>query len=125
MRMITVGEISRMVTNTAFSFSDTCTLNIKSVSRNEFGEEEPTYSSGSNISCGFELVGGDEAHTETIITLGTVGKFRLPIDSVISFEDRITLTKRYDKTVSYIFEVISEPVKNLDCITLNGKCISV
>ena len=117
MAILRTGEITRMINNTASSsFTDTCTLDIKSVTRNEFGEEEATYTSGSIISCGFEWLSGTEAVKGELIPTQSKGKFRLPITSVISIEDRITLINRYNQTENLIFNVVSEPLKNLDCL---------
>lgn len=122
MRKIKSAEANRMISNTAKSFPDRCTIDIKGITRNTFGEEINGFVSGSQIDCGFELEGGNTKKKELIVT-GTRGVFRLPIDSVVTIEDRLTLIKRYNKTVSYTFDVISEPIKNLDCVSVTAEYV--
>jgi len=124
MRPLSSGEINRIISHTqSGSFSDTCTIDVKSVTRDSYGAETATYTAGSQISCGFELLGGSEAPVQELVVTQTRGVFRLPITSAISIEDRITLKKRYNQSVNYVFEVVSEPVKNLDCI--RAECVLV
>lgn len=125
MRPLTSTELNRIVSHSADSFSDSCTVDTKTVTRNSFGEEVATFTSGSQIPCGFELVGGEETSIEELIFTKTKGVFRLPMDTVITIEDRITLKSRYNQTVNYTFEVVTEPVKNLDCIRVEGIFIGV
>lgn len=120
MRKLKDAEINRMIDHSAFSFSDTCTIDTKTVTRNDFGEEIATFTSGDDIYCGFELVGGKETQKGELIVTNTQAKFRLPITTTVSIEDRITLKERYNQTVSYTFEIVSEPVKNLDCIVVDA-----
>jgi len=123
MRPLSSAEIGRMVNNTASSFPDACTVDVLSTTRNSFGEEVRTFTSGSQISCGFELVGGVEDRSEGLVVTQTRAWFSLPLGTSISIKDRITLKKRYDQAVNHQFEVVSEPLKNLDCVRV--ECVFV
>ena len=123
MRPLSSPELDRMIVATTRSFPDLCTVDTLSVTRNSYGEEVSVYTPGAQISCGFELVGGAEAPKDELVVTVTRAFFSLPIDTVITLKDRITLQKRYNKTVSYQFDVVSEPVKNLDCVRV--ECVFV
>lgn len=125
MRPLSSAEISRMESTTTASFPDLCTVDILSTSRNSFGEEVRTFTSGSQISCGFELVGGVEDRTNGLIVIHTRAMFNLPLGTTISIKDRITLKRRYNQTVNLQYEVVSEPVKNLDCIRVECAFVGV
>lgn len=123
MRPLSSAEIDRMISTAASSFSDLCTVGVPSVTRNDFGEEVSTFTAGSPIPCRFELVGGSEESKGGLIVTKTRAYFSLPIDTNVSIRDCLTLTKCYGKSVNHRFEVVSEPVKNLDCIRV--ECVYV
>lgn len=125
MRKANSAEITRLIKNTESSFHDTCTIDTKSMTRNGYGEEVAVYTSGSTIACDFALSGGDENKSNDLIVTKTKGTIRLPIETVVTIVDRITLTNHFGKTVTYHFEVISEPVKNIDCLKVDVVFIGV
>jgi hypothetical protein len=120
MRAFNSVELARMQANTIQSFQDICTIDTLSVTRNPLGEELKTYTSSSDIVCGFEMVGGDEQSKNQLIITQTKAIVKLPVTQNPTIKDRITIKKINGVSITPIqFEITSEAIRAVDSIRID------
>lgn len=111
MRDFSAGELSRMRDVQESAMQDTCVVLAYSSSADAYGNPTATYTAGSAISCGLELVDPDEEQASgEVPTIDA--RLRLPMGTTIDERDRIRVTHRYGEALSsaQTFE-IEGPVK--------------
>lgn len=96
MRKINNYEVERMTSTTIESFSDTCTVHTPTITSNSLGEQSKTWSSTSNVACGFNPSNTYKTIRGEVITLDCDAILRLPLSQSISVEKEITVnSNRY------------------------------
>lgn len=89
---------------------DTCQVLVYSSADDAYNNPSPTYTPGSAISCGVELVGPDEVQESGEVPV-IDARIRLPINTTIDARDRIRVTHRYGEDVTDEDYEIEGPVQ--------------
>ena len=78
---------------------DTCTLRIRSVTVNDYGEEVETFTETPGVACGLDVTGGIAAREQrrangTIATVSATLRLSLDDGAGLTEEDAVTVTHR-------------------------------
>ena len=99
MRHFTAAELDAMRSTQAGAMMDTCTLRIKSITQDDYGEEVDTYADTPGIACGLDVTGGIAARenrrgTGDTTTISAMLRLSLDDGEGLTEEDRVTVTHR-------------------------------
>lgn len=89
-----VPNFSRMRAVQESTFFDLCTIDTSGSSVDDLGDILKTWTSGCVISCGVNFGSGKKRWGEQVVTDEKNVTVRLPIDTVITAEDRITIKSK-------------------------------
>lgn len=118
------GEVTRLQTVQDYHMHDSCKILTYSSSVDSYNIPQPTYTAGSEIYCGFEMVGTEERVGETEYP-DIDAKLRLPIGTVINSNDRVRITKRFGVAVTEIdYSVIGQPLRGSSGLVVELKKVS-
>jgi hypothetical protein len=93
------NQIERMRKIQKDSMTDTCKIGTYSETFDALGDTVHTWIDGDLISCGVNFTGGNKKYGDEVTVTNVVASIRLPLETVIASQDRITLTrtgKTYD-----------------------------
>lgn len=110
--MFTETDLANMRATQDLYMQDRCKILVYAAGTvDDYGEpSSPTYTAGSEISCGLDMRPGSERHGQSLTTITYDATLRLPIDTALKETDRITITKRYDEdTTDLTYEIASPP----------------
>ena len=99
MRAFTAAELQAMRSTQAGAMMDTCTLRVRSVTQDDYGEEVETFADRAGVPCGLDVTGGTAAQETrreagTITTIAAALRLSLTDGAGLTEEDRVTVTHR-------------------------------
>lgn len=99
MRHFTAAELAGMRSVQTGAMMDTCTLRVRSVTLDDYGEEVETFAEQAGVACGLDVTGGIAARetrrgTGDITEIGAMLRLGLDDGEGLTEEDRITVTHR-------------------------------
>jgi len=89
MRPINNAEKLRLQKAQTDSMMDVCQIGVYGESSDSYGDLIKTWTYGSNVKCGVEILNGYEKIDGVMVYTGVLCRVRLPIDTVISPQDKI------------------------------------
>jgi len=111
MTALRAGEVTSFQTTQEYHYHDACKIHAYSGTDDAYNIPQATYTEGSEIACGFEMVGTDERVNEADVPV-VDGKLRLPVGTTLTPNDRIEITKRYGVAITPLFfEVVGLPLR--------------
>lgn len=117
MRKFNSNELSRLQTTQESSMQDECTIDRYIVTFDSVGDEIKTYIPSSGLACGVKFLKTEEQNKGEYINLKLDAIIRLPIDTELNPNDRITITKRFGVTQSGIqYEFVGNPLIGSSCL---------
>ena len=99
MQPFKVAELAGMRSTQAGAMMDTCTLRIRSVTQDDYGEEVETFTDTPNVPCGLDVTGGSAAREQRrangdITTIDAMLRLSLGDGDGLTEEDAVTVTHR-------------------------------
>ena len=100
MRPFSAAELAAMRSTQDGAMMDTCTLRVRSVTQDDYGEEVETFAETPNVACGLDVTGGIAANearrgaTGDITTIAAALRLSLDDGEGLTEEDRVTVTHR-------------------------------
>lgn len=125
MRKIVPTEITRIEATAENTFFDECTVDAYSETYDSYGDILKSWIPGSGIECGFQALNGTETIRGEIVVTNLDAKIRLPIDTVISSQDRITINKRNGVVISGIQYGVENISRGVSCLLCNCTVLEV
>jgi hypothetical protein len=94
MRAISSGELNRLVDTQESSLNDTCDIHVPTIVQTELGTQEKSYTTTSNVACGFDVLSGtaEKTYRDQVTTFDADAILRLPLDQ--DFEHKYEVTVR-------------------------------
>jgi hypothetical protein len=94
MRAISSGELTRLVSTADDSFNDTCDIHVPSIVQTALAEQEKTFSTTSDVACGFNVLSGtaEKTYRGQVTTMDADALLRLPLDQ--AYEQKYEVTVR-------------------------------
>lgn len=89
MRNITGSEKLNLRASLADTMGDTVQIGVYSESTDTYGDLVKTWTYGSNLGCGVEVLNGYEKINGVVVFTGVLVRVRLPYGTVVSTQDRI------------------------------------
>lgn len=110
MRAFTTGELSQMQGTQEGAMQDRCKILSYSSSADSYGNPSASYTAGSEITCGLELVNPDEVQESGEVPV-IDAVLRVALGTTIDERDRVQVTQRYGSTITaQTYEVVG-PVR--------------
>ncbi len=99
MQAFIATELAAMRNVQAGAMMDTCTLRVRSVTQDDYGEEVETFADTTGVPCGLDVTGGSAARERQrsagdITAISALLRLRLDDGDGLNEEDRITVTHR-------------------------------
>ena len=100
MRAFTAAELQAMRSTQAGAMMDTCTLRVRSVTQDDYGEEVEAWAETAGVACGLDVSGGVAANEArrgadgAITTISAALRLSLEDGEGLTEEDRVTVTHR-------------------------------
>ena len=99
MRHFTAAELDAMRSTQAGAMMDTCTLRVRSVTQDDYGEEVEAWAETPGVACGLDVTGGIAAREQrrasgAITTISALLRLSLDDGEGLTEEDRVTVTHR-------------------------------
>lgn len=99
MQAFTATELAGMRSVQAGAMMDACTLRVRSVTHDDYGEEVPAYTDTTGVPCGLDVTGGQAARERRrsngdITTISALLRLRLDDGDGLNEGDRVTVTHR-------------------------------
>jgi len=108
-----------MQTEQATSSNDTCKVLAYSSSTDAYGNPSPTYTAGSAIACGVKYIKPGEVQGTGEVPV-IHARVRLPLDTTITEEDRVQVTKRYGTAITaQTFDVVGPVERGPSALVVN------
>lgn len=107
--MFDANELADMRTAQTAHMMDTGYRMVHSQTYDAYNEPVHTYTRSSvSTACGLEMKSGSETDKETMTLINYDAILRLPVNTVINYQDRFEVTKRYGETITaLVYDVIS------------------
>jgi head-tail adaptor len=106
------AELRGMQATQVESLMDTCLLQVWSGDEaDDYGQRVETWTDSEPLACGFNPKGGREVSGPDKEPIVTDASVRLPIDTTVHRNDRISITHRFGAALAeaQVFEVAAEP----------------
>jgi hypothetical protein len=103
MRAISSGELERLVATGEESFNDLCDIHVPSIVQTELGTQEKSYTTTSNVACGFNVLSKSDAiqtYRGQVTTFDVDAMLRLPLDQDYEAKYEVTVRDVRYKTES-------------------------
>jgi hypothetical protein len=102
MRAISSGELERLVATGEESFNDLCDIHVPSIVQTELGTQEKSYTTTSNVACGFNVLSGtaEKTYRGQVTTMDADALLRLPLDQDYEAKYEVTVRDVRYKTES-------------------------
>ena len=99
MRHFSAAELDAMRSVQAGAMMDTCTLRVKSVTQDDYGQEVDTWADRAGVPCGLDVTGGIAARESrrqsgNITEIAAMLRLSLDDGAGLTEEDRVTVTHR-------------------------------
>lgn len=121
MQPFSSDELSGLQVAQEAAMMDTCIVTRRSTnSIDPYGMPQATWTDGSPIACGLNASANREVMDGAQVVV-TDAVLRLPIDTVIGAEDRVTVTRRFGVALAtpLYFELIGEPMRGPSGLRVN------
>jgi hypothetical protein len=95
MRAISSGELERLVATGEESFNDLCEIHVPNIVMTALGTQEKSYTTTSNVACGFNVLSKSDAmqtYRGQLTTMDVDALLRLPLDQ--DYEQKYEVTVR-------------------------------
>lgn len=121
--MLTAAELASMQSTQAAAMMDACKLLAPSAVEGGFGQEDVSYTAGSEIPCGFEPGSAARGGSVAGLVVDLSVRFRLRLSDGVGVtpDHRIQLTKRMGATVSQTFQVRGWPKLGTTCYVVEAE----
>ena len=123
--MLTTAELEAMRATQATTMMDACKLLTPSDVEGNFGQEDTTYTAGSEIPCGFEPGSAARGGSVAGLVVDLAVRFRLRLEDGASVTSghRIELTKRMGVAISptQVYQVMGYPKLGITCYVVEAK----
>jgi hypothetical protein len=102
-------ELSRLKAIQQQYLIDSCTVDVYSSGSSEYSDiTESVWTSGCQISCGYQPNPGNKLYNQNAVLQSYNAVFRIPEDTTITSDDKITLTKISGCSVNPIqYQIVS------------------
>jgi hypothetical protein len=124
MKPISLQEIWSFGKTASESFNGKCKVLTPTVSTDSLGDIINTWTTGIEVACGLQFIGGKEVKGEMTV-LPFDAKLRLPFNTVVESNCKILMTEYLLSPYAETFEIVSEPRYGVSCITLDLKKVSL
>jgi len=99
MRHFTAAELDAMRSVQTGAMMDTCTLRVRSVTQDDYGEEVESFTDTPGVACGLDVTGGQAARENRrasgdITTISALLRLGLDDGEGLTEEDAVTVTHR-------------------------------
>lgn len=124
--MLSAHELAEYRSDVVATMWDACVVQTYAAGTDTYGETGPgTYSDGAAIACGFAWGRGERPGMNQI-PLDVDATLRLSVATVVTANDRIKLTKRYEAALSpeLVFSIVGPIEVGLSALVLRLKRVT-
>lgn len=102
-------ELAEMQAHQEAHMMDMCTIDAWSAGANAYNLPSPTWTSGAEVACGYEVIQPDEQMRTMTDAPAFDARLRLAAFTVVDAKDRITITKRHGVAITpLVHEVVGD-----------------